>query len=163
MRVTAKVDYALRAMAQLAAEPAGNPVAATRLADEQAIPLKFLHGVLADLKRARLVRSTRGPVGGYELWRPASEITVADVFRAIDGPLVTVRDTVLADLEYTGPAAALRDVWMAARSSLRQVFERVTLADLVSGDLPSDTVALAAEYKAGRATSDPQRLPGRFE
>jgi Rrf2 family protein len=162
MRITAKVDYALRAMAQLAAEPAGHPVAANRLAEEQAIPLKFLHGVLADLKRARLVRSTRGQDGGYELWRPAAEITVADIFRAIDGPLITVRDTVLSELAYTGPATALREVWMAARSSLRQVFENVTLADLVRGDLPSDTLALAAEYKAGRAASD-DRLPGRFE
>lgn len=163
MRITAKVDYALRAMAQLAAEPAGRPVAAARLADEQAIPLKFLHGVLADLKRARLVRSTRGAVGGYELWRPATDITVADVFRAIDGPLVTVRDTVLSDLEYTGPAAVLREVWMAARASLRQVFENVTLADLVAGELPSDTLALAAEYKAGRAAADHHGAPGRFE
>lgn len=158
MRVTAKVDYALRAMAQLAAEPAGNPVAATRLADEQAIPLKFLHGVLADLKRARLVRSTRGPDGGYELSRRAVEITVADVFRAIDGPLVTVRDTVLSELEYTGPATALREVWMAARASLRQVFESVTLADLAAGELPPELTALAAEYKADRL-----RVPGRFE
>jgi len=163
MRITAKVDYALRAMAQLAAEPAGHPVAATRIAEEQDISLKFLHGVLADLKRARLVRSTRGSDGGYELWLPATEITVADVFRAIDGPLVTVRDTILSDLEYTGPATGLREVWMAARSSLRQVFENVTLADLVAGELPSDTLALAAEYKAGRTASDHDRVPGRFE
>ncbi|HEV7651764.1 MAG TPA: Rrf2 family transcriptional regulator [Actinophytocola sp.] len=163
MRITAKVDYALRAMAQLAAEPAGRPVAATWLADEQVISLKFLHGVLADLKRARLVRSTRGADGGYELSRPAAEITVADVFRAIDGPLVTVRDTVLSDLQYTGPATALRDVWMAARASLRQVFEHVTLADLVAGELPPDTMALAAEYKAARTTADLHRVPGRFE
>jgi Rrf2 family protein len=162
MRITAKVDYALRAMAQLAAEPVGRPVAAIRVADEQGIPLKFLHGVLADLKRARLVRSTRGADGGYELWRPATDITVADVFRAIDGPLVTVRDTVLSDLEYTGPATGLRDVWMAARASLRQVFENVTLADLVRGELPSDTLALAAQYKAGRVVPD-HRVPGRFE
>ena len=146
MRVTAKVDYALRAMAQLAAESADGPVAATRLAERQAIPLKFLHGVLADLKRARLVRSTRGPDGGYELWRPPGEITVADVFRAIDGPLVTVRDVGLYDLEYTGPAETLREVWMAARASLRNVFEKVTLADLVDGRLPPAAAALAAEY-----------------
>src|ERR1044072_7813838 len=104
MRITAKVDYALRAMAQLAAEPAGRPVAATRIADEQDISLKFLHGVLADLKRARLVRSTRGADGGYELWLGGRQDPVAELFRASDGPLVTVRDTVLSDLEYTGPA-----------------------------------------------------------
>jgi Rrf2 family protein len=146
MRVSAKVDYALRAMAQLAAEASGGPVAATRLAEQQDIPLKFLHGVLADLKRARLVRSTRGPDGGYELGRPAAEITVADVFRAIDGPLVTIRDAGLQGLEYTGPARMLREVWMAARASLRQVFEKVTLADLVAGRLPPDTAALVTEY-----------------
>jgi len=150
MRVSAKVDYALRAMSQLAAWTSGGPVAATRLADEQAIPLKFLHGVLADLKRARLVRSTRGPDGGYELARPADEITVADVFRAVDGPLVTVRDTGLTELEYTGPAETLRDVWMAARASLRYVFERVTLADLVAGELPPTALELANAYKADR-------------
>lgn len=146
MRVSAKVDYALRAMAELAAEATVGPVAATRLAEQQAIPLKFLHGVLADLKRARLVRSTRGPEGGYELSRPAAEITVADVFRAMDGPLVTVRDVGLYELEYTGHARMLREVWMAARASLRQVFEKVTLADLVAGRLPPATTALAAEY-----------------
>jgi Rrf2 family protein len=150
MRVSAKVDYALRAMAQLAAWTAGGPVSATRLADEQAIPLKFLHGVLADLKRARLVRSTRGPDGGYELARPADEITLADVVRAVDGPLVTVRDTALTDLEYAGPAQTLRDVWMAARASLRYVFERVTLADLVAGELPDTAMELANAYKADR-------------
>lgn len=145
MRVTAKVDYALRAMAQLAAESSGGPVAATRLAEQQAIPLKFLHGVLADLKRARLVRSTRGPDGGYELGRPAAEITIADVFRAVDGPLVTVRDRPFAELEYTGPAEALREVWIAARASLRKVFEKVTLADLVAGELPAAAAELASE------------------
>ncbi len=148
MRVTAKVDYALRAMAQLAAEAAAGPVPATRLADQQAIPLKFLHGVLADLKRARLVRSTRGAEGGYELARPAGDITVADVFRAVDGPLVTVRDDMpFAELEYRGPAETLREVWMAARASLRKVFERITLDDLVSGELPPHAAALVTEYK----------------
>jgi Rrf2 family protein len=146
MRVTAKVDYALRAMAQLAAaESSGGPVAATRLAEQQAIPLKFLHGVLADLKRARLVRSTRGPDGGYTLGRPAAEITIADVFRAVDGPLVTVRDQPFTELEYTGPAEALRDVWLAARASLRTVFEKVTLADLVAGELPPVAAKLASD------------------
>jgi Rrf2 family protein len=148
MRVTAKVDYALRAMAQLAADSSGGPVAATRLAEQQDIPLKFLHGVLADLKRARLVRSTRGPVGGYELGRPPGEITIADVFRAVDGPLVTVRDSEFSELEYTGPAKTLLEVWMAARASLRWVFERVTLADLVAGELPPAATELADQYKA---------------
>jgi Rrf2 family protein len=147
MRVTAKVDYALRAMAQLAAESSHGPVTATRLAQRQAIPLKFLHGVLADLKRTRLVRSTRGPDGGYELGRPAGEITLADVIRSIDGPLVTVRDMNFSELTYTGPAESLREVWMAARASLRNVFENVTLADLASGELPSYPAELATAYR----------------
>lgn len=148
MRVTAKVDYALRAMAQLAAESAAGPVPATRLADQQGIPLKFLHGVLGDLKRARLVRSTRGAEGGYELGRAAGDITVADVFRAVDGPLVTVRDDMpFSELEYHGPAQTLPQVWMAARASLRKLLERITLADLVSGELPPHAVELATEYR----------------
>ncbi|MGH3759377.1 RrF2 family transcriptional regulator [Actinophytocola sp.] len=148
MRVTAKVDYALRAMAQLAAESPGQPVSANRLAVQQNIPLKFLHGVLADLKRARLVRSTRGPEGGYELWRPATEISVADVFRAVDGPLVTVRNMALSELEYAGPAETLREVWLAARASLRQVLEKISIADLVTGELPPDATAPADQYHA---------------
>jgi Rrf2 family protein len=146
MRISTKADYALRAMAQLAADAQAGPVTAPRLAEEQGIPVKFLHAVLTELKRARLVRSTRGPDGGFELWRPADEITLADVLRAVDGPLVNVHDASLSTLTYPGPAHSLVEVWQAARMSMRNVFERVTLADLTAGKLPQSVAALASEY-----------------
>lgn len=148
MRISAKADYALRATAQLAVDAAdGTPVKANRIAAEQDIPLKFLQGVLAELKRARIVHSTRGPEGGFLLGRAADEITLADVYRAVDGPLINVRDARLTQLEHTGPAADLREVWMAARSSLRNVLEQVTLADLASGDLAEAVTTLADQYR----------------
>ena len=148
MRVSVKADYALRAMAQLAADASNGPITATRLAAEQDIPLKFLHAVLSELKRARLVRSTRGADGGFALWRPADEITLADVLRAVDGPLINVHDESLTTLSYPGPARQLPDVWMAARASLRNVFEKVTIADLAADRLPAHVAELAAEYSA---------------
>lgn len=146
MRVSSKADYAVRAMAQLAADAADGPVSAPQLAAKQEIPLKFLQAVLTELKRARLVRSTRGPEGGFELWRPADQITLADVLRAVDGPLVNIHDASLTTLSYPGPSSALVDVWMAARVSIRNVFERVTVADLASGVLPPPVAELAVQY-----------------
>jgi Rrf2 family protein len=150
VRISTKADYALRAMAQLAAHANSaavvGPVTAPQLADEQDIPLKFLHAVLTELKRARLVRSIRGADGGYELMRPAEEITLADVLRAVDGPLVNVHDTSLATLSYPGAAKSLVRVWMAARTGMRQVFERVTLADLAADLLPAQVAELADQY-----------------
>ena len=148
MRVSIKSDYALRAMAQLASEAAAGPVKAERIGQMQEIPLKYLPSILAELKRAFLVTSHRGPDGGYSLQRPADEITLADVMRAVDGPLVKVHDSSLKDLNYTGPAELLTEVWKAVRSSLRSVFESVTLADLVAGRLPAHVDSLAAEYQA---------------
>lgn len=147
VRVSAKADYALRAMAQLAASGDDGAVPAVRLAEEQEIPLRFLHGVLSELRRARLVRSTRGPDGGFQLARPAAVITLADVFRAIDGSLVNVHDESLSTLSYPGAASSLTDVWMAARTSMRDVFERVTLAHLAAGRLPDDVDELATRYR----------------
>ncbi|MGW7363564.1 RrF2 family transcriptional regulator [Streptomyces sp. NPDC054841] len=148
MRISAKADYALRATAQLALDAAeGTPVKAGRIAAEQDIPLKFLQGVLAELKRARIVRSTRGPEGGFLLGRPAEEITLADVYRAVDGPLINVRDARLTELQYAGPAESLREVWMAARTSLRNVLEQVTIAEVASGGLPEAIVLLADQYR----------------
>jgi Rrf2 family protein len=147
VRVSAKADYALRAMAQLVADSSDGAVAAPRLAEQQGIPLKFLHGVLTDLKRARLVRSTRGPDGGFELMRPATEITLADILRAVEGPLVNIHDTSLTDLTYPGPAEKLLDVWMAARATMRNVFETVTVADLAAGNLPESVLNLATQYR----------------
>ncbi len=168
VRISLKTDYAVRAMAQLTAEAGNEPVKAEHIAREQDIPLKFLLGILNELRRSHLVRSQRGAEGGYSLRRPPEEITLADVIRAVDGPLANVHDSSLADLVYSGPAAALKDVWMAVRSSLRSVLETVTLADLAAGTLPESVQSLAAEYRAwarkqGMETAPPfrpLRLPG---
>ncbi len=146
-----KVDYAVRAMTQLAAESThgdGGPVKAEVIATAQGIPLKFLLGILSDLKRARLLRSQRGAEGGYWLARPAAEIAVADVIRAIDGPLANVHDSSLSTLSYPGAAESLREVWMAVRTSLRSVLEVVSLADVAAGRLPDRVRELAAQYEA---------------
>jgi len=148
VRISLKVDYALRAMVQLAADSDAGPSKADHIALAQGIPVKYLVGILSELKRARLVRSQRGNVGGYSLALPAGEICLADVVRAIDGPLANVHDTSLTELSYQGAAAPLREVWMALRTSLRNVLEAVTLADLVDGRLPGQVRAMADEYKA---------------
>jgi Rrf2 family protein len=148
VRISLKVDYALRAMAQLASEGQQGLVKAEQLAIAQEIPVKFLLGILRELKQARLVSSKRGAEGGYALSRPAKEISLADVIRAIDGPLANVHDTSLTHLTYPGPAAPLSEIWMALRTSLRGVFETVTLADLARGRLPKHVRAMADEYKA---------------
>ena len=148
MRISVKVDYAVRAMAQLAAAGTNESVKADTISRAQDIPLKFLLGILSDLKRAHLLRSQRGAEGGYWLARPASDISLADVIRAIDGPLANVHDTSLGQLSYNGPAEPLREVWMAVRASLRSVLEVVSLADLASGALPERVRALAAQYEA---------------
>src|SRR5205814_4505054 len=148
VRISAKVDYAVRAMVQLAAASPDVPVKAEDIANAQDIPLKFLLGILNDLKRAYLVRSQRGAEGGYALARPADEITLADVIRVIDGPLANVHDLSLSELSYAGPAKRLREVWMAVRASLRSVLETTTLADLAAGDLPDQVKELASTYQA---------------
>lgn len=124
MRIPAKVDYAIRAMAELAGHE-GGPVKAEELAEAQSIPVKFLRGILTDLRRARLVTSQRGPDGGFVLARPADEISVADIFRAVDGPLATVRDQSLSGMAYEGAAQDLPTVWMAVRTGLRRARARV--------------------------------------
>ena len=146
VRISERVDNAVRAMAELAAGE-GSTVKAEAIATRQEISLKFLLDIFRDLKRGELVRSKRGPDGGFTLSRPPEEISLADVFRAVDGPLADVHDESLRDLGYPGAAQALPQVWMAIRGSLRRVLETVTLADLVSGDLPSEVVDLAAEYR----------------
>jgi Rrf2 family protein len=135
MRVSAKADYAVRAAAELAAAGRG-PVKGDRIAEAQGIPLKFLENILAELRHAGLVQSQRGAEGGYWLARPADQVTVADVIRAVDGPLANVRGARPESIQYHGPASHLLDVWIAVRVSLRSVLERVTLADLVAGALP---------------------------
>lgn len=143
MRVSARADYAVRAALELAALEGDGPVKREALADAQSIPINFLENILLDLKRAGLVQSQRGQEGGYWLARQASEVSVADVVRAVDGPLVNVRGARPEDVQYTGHAEHLRDVWLAARASLRTVLETTTLADLVRGRLPSPVKRLA--------------------
>ena len=150
MRISERVDNAVRAMAELAArtdESPGDAVKAEAIATHQDISLKYLLDILRDLKRAELERSKRGPDGGFTLSRPAADISLADVFRAIDGPLADVHDESLRGLEYPAPAQALPEVWMAIRGSLRSVLETVTVADLVAGRLPPYVAALAATYR----------------
>jgi len=131
MRITAKADYAVRAALELAAARDGEPVKGEQLAESQDIPLQFLEHILLDLVRAK-----RGARGGYWLARPPDDITVADVIRAVEGPLANVQDSAPEDTEYPGPAERLRDVWIAVRANLRAVLEQVTLADLTEDRLP---------------------------
>ncbi len=140
MRVSAKVDYALRATAELAAaqleaaqskaDRAGT-VKGERLAASQQIPLNFLENILLELRRSGIVASQRGAEGGYWLAKPAAEVTIADVIRAVEGPIATVRGARPEDVAYTGAATALREVWIELRASMRGVLETTTLADLV--------------------------------
>lgn len=140
MRISAKSDYAVRAVLELAlvaARTPGTPVNGDALAAAQGIPVKFLRNVIMlDLRRADLVVSSRGPEGGYVLARPAGEITVADVIRAVDGPLATVQGTRPQDVAHEGPAEVLGPLWVAVRASLRSVLEHVSFAHLVDGALP---------------------------
>ena len=133
MKVSAKADYAVRAAAELAAAGTGAPVRAEAIATAQGIPQRFLENILSDLRHAGLVQSVRGAEGGHRLNRPAAEITVADVIRAVDGPLAAVRGERPESVTYTGPAEPLQRVWIALRKNLREVVEHVTLADLASG------------------------------
>src|ERR687883_653607 len=137
MRVSAKVDYALRACAELAAAGAG-PVKGERIAQAQEIPLKFLENILLDLKHAGLVQSQRGAEGGYWLAQPADEISLAAVIRAVEGPIANVRGMRPEQVEYAGAAKPLSEVWIAVRGSLRSVLEATTIADLAAGRLPDD-------------------------
>jgi Rrf2 family protein len=150
VRISAKSDYAIRAMAELAVAGEQAAVKAEQISVAQDIPLNFLLGILRELRNSHLVRSQRGRDGGYVLSRPAAEIALADVIRAVDGPLANVRDLSLTDLSYPGPAESLRDVWMAVRGSLREVLENVTVADLATGRLPKNVKALAARHQAER-------------
>ncbi len=135
MRVSAKVDYAVRALTELAAAGEG-PVKGQEIAARQGVSVNFLENILSDLRRAGLVGSQRGSVGGYWLAVPADAITIADVIRTVEGPLADVRGEALEDLDYAGPAETLRDVWVATRASLRGVLEAVTIADVANGELP---------------------------
>lgn len=149
MRVSAKVDYAVRAATELAAaQSAAKPVTAETLAKAQDIPVKFLENILQGLRQAGVVESRRGPEGGHLLARPAEEITLADVIRAIDGPLAAVGGRLPEELEYSGTAEPLLEVWIAVRASLRRVLEEVTLADVATGRIPKQVAALTEDSGA---------------
>jgi Rrf2 family protein len=147
MRVSAKADYAVRAAAELAAAEEG-PIKGERLADAQDIPLQFLEHILLELKHAGIVRARRGAKGGYWLARPADEVTIADIVRAVEGPIAHVQSAPPESIEYRGNAEHLQEVWIAVRASLRAVLEHVTLAALISGELPTEVGNLAAEPDA---------------
>jgi Rrf2 family protein len=147
VRVSAKADYAVRAMVELAAAE-GGPLKAERIAQAQEIPLKFLENIMTDLRQGGLVRSQRGAEGGYWLARPSDEITLAQVIRAVEGPLANVRGRRSEEVEFAGSATPLREVWVAVRASLRAVLESVTLADVARGDLPDGVAALTADADA---------------
>ncbi len=141
MRVTAKADYAVRAVIELAAGE-GDPVKRDRIVAAQSIPPKFLENILSELRHAGIVESQRGSEGGYWLSMPPERITVADVMRAVEGPLASVRSNRPETLEYKGLAQPLQTVWVALRSQIRSVLDVVTIADLVSGELPKAVLAM---------------------
>jgi Rrf2 family protein len=143
MRISAKADYAVRAMVELAATVEEKPIKAERIATAQDIPLNFLENILGELRHAGLVRSHRGAEGGFRLARNPGEITVADVIRAVDGPLASVRGAPPEESEYKGASAALPRVWIAVRANLRSVVEHVTVADIALGKIPKAIDKLA--------------------
>jgi Rrf2 family protein len=147
MRISARADYAMRAATELAAA-GGGPVKGEALATAQGIPPKFLENILGDLRHARLIRSQRGADGGYWLARPAEEISVADIIRAVEGPLATVRGEPPENVAYGGAAEHLQQVWIAVRKNIRDVVENVTLADIASGKLPRNVAELARDPEA---------------
>ncbi|WP_249009900.1 Rrf2 family transcriptional regulator [Conexibacter sp. DBS9H8] len=148
MRISAKADYAVRAVVELAASTEDKPVKAERIATAQEIPLNFLENILGELRHAGIVRSHRGAEGGFRLARPAEEIQVAEVIRAVEGPLASVRGAPPEDSSYPGASAALPRVWIAVRANLRRVVEVVTIADIASGALPDAVEALARDPEA---------------
>lgn len=150
MHISARADYAVRAMLTLADAGDGAPVSVQRLAEEQDLPRKFLEAILGDLRRASLVTSRMGAMGGYVLARPAADICVGEVIRAVDGPLAEVRGERPQATSYEGAAANLRTLWVAVRASVRSVLDETTLADVVSGDLP-------------RSVRQALELPGAWE
>ena len=147
MRISAAADYAVRAVVELAAAES-SPTKGEAIARAQEIPAKFLETILGNLRHAGIVRSQRGADGGYWLAKPAYSITIADVIRAVDGPMATVRGERPEDVEYLGAAAELRVVWIALRANVRAVLENVTVADLAAGRLPAKVRRLASDPSA---------------
>ena len=147
MRISAKADYAVRAAAELASA-GDDPVKGEKIAEAQEIPLQFLEHILLELKHARLVRARRGARGGYWLAKPPEEIRLADVIRAVEGPLANIQDLAPESTKYPGNAERLSDVWIAVRASLRRVLEEVTIADLRDGTIPDEVLQLTKDEGA---------------
>ena len=145
MRVSAKVDYALRAAIELAALEEQWPVKGERLAAGQEIPLRFMENILGELRQSGIVASKRGAEGGYLLARPHAEIALADVIRAVDGPLANIGGLRPDQLSYEGSAAPMKDIWVAVRAALRSVLETTTLADVAEGELPAAITAVTSD------------------
>ena len=147
MRISAKVDYAVRAALELAAS-GGEPIKGEAIADAQGIPLKFLENILGELKHTGIVSSRRGAQGGYWLAKPADEVNLADIVRAVEGPLASVRGQSPETLKYKGEAEPLQKVWIALRANIREVMEDTSLADVVGGKLPSEVRELSEPAEA---------------
>jgi Rrf2 family protein len=147
MRLSARADYALRAAIEIASIGEGH-ITADQVARTQQIPVKFLETILTQLRRAGLVRSQRGPDGGFWLARPADEISLADIIRAIDGQLLGVRGERPENIGYIGAAEPLQRVWIALRASERSILESVTLGQIVSGALPEQVNELVGDPSA---------------
>ncbi|HEX4436606.1 MAG TPA: Rrf2 family transcriptional regulator [Solirubrobacteraceae bacterium] len=148
MHVTAKADYAVRAVVELAESSQGSPRKVEDVAQAQGIPVSFLENILTQLRSSGVVRSQRGPEGGYWLAQPAKDLSLAQVIRAVEGPLVGVRGQRPEELEYSGSAESLQQVWIALRANLRKVLDEVTVADVASGKLPKEIMALTKAEEA---------------
>ncbi len=151
MRVSAKSDYALRALIEISSYRGDLPISAEEIGRLQDIPHGFLQAILADLRRAGIVISVRGQSGGWRMARNANEITVADIIRAVDGPLVSVYGLRPEAVKYNESAMVLQLVWIAARANLREVFERVTIDMLNAGELPADVQKFTKDEEAWRS------------
>jgi Rrf2 family protein len=148
MHVTAKADYAVRAVIELAGSSPSSPRKVDEVAQAQGIPVSFLENILTQLRSSGVVRSQRGPEGGYWLAQPAEEIDLAHVIRAVEGPLVGIRGQRPEEIEYVGSSESLKQVWVAVRANLRNVLEHVTVADVASGKLPKEVIALTRTEEA---------------
>ena len=148
VHISAKADYAVRAMLVMAAEPDNRPIKGETIARSQNMPMKFVENTLVELRRTGLVASQRGTAGGFKLGKPASRITVADIIRAVDGPLAEIRGERPESTTYEGPAEHLQEVWVAVRASLRSVLDQVTLADIVAGKIPRRILRLTEDPDA---------------
>jgi len=148
MHVTAKADYAVRAVVELSDSAQDSPRKVDEVAQAQGIPVSFLENILTQLRSSGIVRSQRGPEGGYWLAHPAEEVNLADIIRAVEGPLVGVRGQRPEEVEYVGSAEALQPVWIALRANLRKVLESVSVADVAAGRLPKEVLALTREEEA---------------